>query len=64
MLTVAEAAVALSLSKSYVKKLVSRGVLASVKVGRSRRVRRVDLDHYVATLRADLVPPGQAGPAP
>jgi excisionase family DNA binding protein len=54
MLTVVEAAKALRFSESYTKQLISKGVLPSVRIGRARRVRRGDLDAYVAHLTPDI----------
>ncbi|WP_374986555.1 helix-turn-helix domain-containing protein [Streptomyces fradiae] len=45
-----EAAKALGLGRSTVYELMAAGVLAYVKVGRCRRIRRSDLERYVAGL--------------
>ncbi len=50
LLTASEAANLLGLSRSKVYELIAAGRLASVKVDGCRRVRRVDLDTFVATL--------------
>ncbi|GGN96030.1 hypothetical protein GCM10010112_86900 [Actinoplanes lobatus] len=63
MLTVAETAAQLKLSRSYTKKLIAAGVLPSVKVGRCRRVRLTDLGAYVDGLTSDIEP-NRAGDAP
>lgn len=47
-----EAAQALGLSRSTVYELLADGRLASVKVGRSRRIPRAALDRFVAELSA------------
>ena len=47
LLSVDEAAVALSLGRSAVYDLIMRRELASIKVGRTRRVPVMALHHYV-----------------
>lgn len=54
MLTVKETAGRLRISPSYTKKLIAAGAIASVKVGRCRRVRLTDLDAYVSDLKPDI----------
>lgn len=49
MLTVAEIAAELRVSKMTVYRLVNERQLPSVRVGRSVRVRRSDLDAYLDT---------------
>ena len=44
------AAAALRLSERMIRKLVSTGELPAVSVGRSRRIRRADLERYVENL--------------
>jgi excisionase family DNA binding protein len=51
LVTLDEAAGRLSLCRRSVQGLVSDGELASVKVGRSRRIAVVDLEAYVDRLR-------------
>ena len=47
-----EAAEALSVSRATVYELMAAGTLASVKIGRSRRVTREALEQFVASLGA------------
>jgi excisionase family DNA binding protein len=54
LLTVDDAASVLQIGRTRVFGLISNGVLASVKIGRSRRIRRRDLEAYVASL--DVAP--------
>ena len=51
LLTVNEAAAAAGVSKRTIERVVASGELASVTVGRARRVRRVDLEQWIASLR-------------
>ncbi|HVU92232.1 MAG TPA: helix-turn-helix domain-containing protein [Jatrophihabitans sp.] len=51
-LTTDQVARVLGLSRSTVATLISRGELASVKIGSARRVLRRDLDAYLAALTA------------
>jgi excisionase family DNA binding protein len=53
LLTVEESAQALRLSRTHVYDLLARGELASVKIGRARRIPAQALDEYVDRLRAD-----------
>ncbi|MDT0380288.1 helix-turn-helix domain-containing protein [Streptomyces sp. DSM 42041] len=46
----ADAAEVLSVGRSTVYELVAEGVLKSTKVRGSMRIRRSDLEHYVANL--------------
>lgn len=50
MLTVEETAAVMKISKSYAKKLISAGMVPSVRVGRCRRVRLNDLEAHIAGL--------------
>ncbi|MET9434086.1 helix-turn-helix domain-containing protein [Streptomyces sp. NPDC006551] len=50
LLTVDAAAQALSFGRSTVYELMAAGVLPYVKVGRSRRIRRTDLEAFAAEL--------------
>ena len=50
LLTVAETSQLLGLSRSTVYELLYSGALQSVKIGASRRVRRVDLEAFVYQL--------------
>ncbi|MFD4832610.1 helix-turn-helix domain-containing protein [Streptomyces uncialis] len=45
-----EAAEALAVGRSTVYELMAAGVLRYIKLGRSRRIRRSDLETYVAGL--------------
>jgi excisionase family DNA binding protein len=59
LLTVAEAATALGLSRSKLYELLAAGEVESVSIGRSRRVPREAVEEFVARLRAeteDLMP--------
>ena len=49
--TISEAAASLSLSRSTVYNLIARGDLSSVRIGRSVRISKVDLEAYVELLR-------------
>ena len=51
LLRVEEAARRLGLSRSKVYLLVSTGEIPSVTIGRSRRVRSVDLERWINELR-------------
>lgn len=53
LLRVEEVAQSLSVSRTQVYALIGQGDLPSVSIGRSRRVRRVDLEEYVERLCAD-----------
>jgi excisionase family DNA binding protein len=53
LVTVEEAAEALSLSRSQVYDLIAKRELDSVKIGRSRRITREALASYVESLAAD-----------
>lgn len=58
LLDYADAADALRVSKATVKRLVAAGSLPTVKVNGATRIRRVDLDAYVARLgRGSSSPP-------
>ncbi|MDP9388179.1 MAG: helix-turn-helix domain-containing protein [Actinomycetota bacterium] len=59
LLSLEDAADVLNVSPSTVKRLVRAGELPAVKVARTTRVRRSDLDAYVAA----LVPSGPGAPA-
>lgn len=52
LLTPAEAAAALGVGRSTLFDLLGSGALPSVRIGRARRVRRDDLDAFVAGLSA------------
>lgn len=53
LLSVPEAAAALSLGQTQVWKLVSSGRLHSCKIGRARRISVASLEAYVAALTAE-----------
>jgi excisionase family DNA binding protein len=48
LLTIPEAAEAMSLGRSFLYELVMRGEIASIKVGRTRRIPTTALHEYVA----------------
>jgi excisionase family DNA binding protein len=48
LLTIPEAAEAMSLGRSFLYELVMRGEIASIKVGRKRRIPTTALHEYVA----------------
>lgn len=50
MLSVAEAAEEIGVSRAYAYQLVASGQLPSVTLGRLRRIRRTDLEFWVANL--------------
>lgn len=54
--SVEEAAQALSLGRSTVKKLIATGELASVRVGRRRLIPRSALESYIERLVEDQTP--------
>ncbi|MFI1017998.1 helix-turn-helix domain-containing protein [Streptomyces sp. NPDC020965] len=51
-----EAAHALALGRSTVYELMAAGELRYIKVGRCRRIRRNDLERYVADLAPESAP--------
>ncbi|MDA8035152.1 MAG: helix-turn-helix domain-containing protein [Actinomycetota bacterium] len=53
LLSVAEAAELLGVSRAFAYELVLAGELPSVKLGRLRKVRRGELEAYVAALGGD-----------
>jgi excisionase family DNA binding protein len=53
LLTVKQTASALSLSVAKVYELLASGAIASVHVGRARRVPRAELERFVDQLRAE-----------
>jgi excisionase family DNA binding protein len=60
LVSTAEAADALSLSRRHVHRLIDEGRLASVRVGRRRLVPRAELTRFVASLQADQEPVGES----
>ncbi len=48
LLTLRETAAELRLSERSIANLIADGRLPSIKIGRSRRIRRVDLDRLIA----------------
>ena len=50
LFTIHDVSAALKLSEAYVRLLIYRGDIPSIKLGRSRRVRVVDLDTFIAGL--------------
>jgi len=57
LLTVSEAAGRLRIRRTTMYELISTGAVQSVTVGRLRRIRPLDLENYVAQLRAAPVHP-------
>lgn len=56
LLSMDEAARRLAISRRSVQSLIYKDLLASVKIGRSRRVPVIDLADYVEWLRKEGVP--------
>lgn len=56
LLTVSQAADRLELGRSLVYELVMRGEIASIKVGRARRIPAAALDQFVAERLAESTP--------
>lgn len=54
MLTVDEAARELRIGRHKTYELITSGALKSVKIGQARRVRRTDLEAYVASLAEEV----------
>jgi excisionase family DNA binding protein len=52
LLTIREACARLKLSRASMYRLIARGELPTVRIGRSRRVIREDLDRFITTLRS------------
>jgi excisionase family DNA binding protein len=50
LLTVPEAAARLAIGRTLMYELISTGAVASVQVGRLRRIRPADLESYAASL--------------
>jgi len=53
LLTVEEAESVTAICRSKIYVYMASGVLRSVKIGRSRRIARVDLEDFVERLRAE-----------
>jgi excisionase family DNA binding protein len=53
LLTAEEVAALLGLSRSRVYELLYAKAIVSVKIGKSRRIRRTDLEQFVASLEDD-----------
>jgi len=51
LLKINEVALQLRISRSFAYNLVMSGVLPVIKIGRSRRVRPVDLEHFINSNR-------------
>lgn len=60
LLTVPEAARRLGIGRTLMYELISTGQIASVRVGRLRRVRPTDLEAYANSLVAENIPDAQA----
>jgi len=56
LLTVEQAEEATEISRSKLYVYMASGVLRSIKIGRSRRIARVDLEDFVERLRAEQTP--------
>ena len=56
LLTVSQAADRLELGRSLVYELVMRGEIASIKVGRARRIPAAALEQFVAERLAESTP--------
>lgn len=53
LLKVREVAVLIGLGRTTTYGLIMSGEIASVRIGRSRRVRKSDVDTYIANLQPD-----------
>jgi excisionase family DNA binding protein len=53
LLTVPEVAGLIGLGRSKVYELIASGAIASVRIGRARRVSRSEIDRFVAALQTD-----------
>ena len=53
LLTAPEAFVILQISRAHGYNLIKSGALRSVKIGRSRRISRADLDQFICDLPSD-----------
>lgn len=54
LLTVREAAEVLGISRTAIYLLLQRGEIPSVKIGRSRRITRQEIERYVSRLADDF----------
>lgn len=64
LLTPEDAAAALSIGRTTMYALISRGLVRSVKIGRARRVPAQALTEYVGQLPADVATVGGSGIEP
>ncbi len=53
LLTITQASFMLNIGRSTIYELIWAGQLAPVRLGRSVRFRRTDLEHFVATMASD-----------
>lgn len=53
LVPVAEAAALLSLSRSKVYELIAAGEIAVIKIGKSARIERQELERFIAKLRGE-----------
>ena len=53
LVTLRDAAIYLSCSRRHVERLLARGELPRVKLGRAVRVAVADLDEYIASVRSE-----------
>jgi len=51
--TVSEAAALLSLSRSFLYEQIHAGTIETIKIGRSRRITKTQLDRFLAKLGED-----------
>jgi len=58
LLTVPECADRLGLGRSFMYELVQKGEIASLKLGRARRVAVTELERYVAKLQTEQASDG------
>lgn len=56
LLTVEQAEEATAICRSKLYEFMAAGTLRSVKIGRSRRIARVDLESFVERIRAEQAP--------
>ena len=50
LLTIKQASAALGIGRSKMYSLVMKGEVKSIKIGSSRRIKRIDLENYVDSL--------------
>ncbi len=62
LLTAEQAAAELQIARRRVFGLIADGTLPSVKIGKSRRIKRTALEEYVRSLEADQQPAAATAP--